>query len=113
MIKCASIIMSLVVKKTGLRGFRPGLTQTGLCSYRRRQEAWNFAFRKKRDCTICVAKTNALVSCAVTAQLICAIVFAYAKSGFLMRRLLCFKAKLIYQNLMIDVMLLTMKQTII
>ena len=89
-------------EKTGLRGFRPGLT-----------EAWNFAFRKKRDCTICVAKTKALVSCAVTAQLICAIVFAYAKSGFLMRRLLGFKAKLIYPNLMIDVMLLTMKQTII
>ena len=34
----------------------------------------------KRDCTICVAKTKALISCAVTAQLICAFVFAYAKS---------------------------------
>ena len=55
-------------EKTGLQGFRPGLTQTGLCSYRRQLEAWNFAFRKKRD-----AKTKALVSCAVTAQLICAL----------------------------------------
>ena len=29
-----------------------------------------------------VAKTKALISCAVTAQLICAFVFAYAKSRF-------------------------------
>ena len=40
--------------------------------------------------TIRVAKTKALISCAVTAQLICAFVFAYAKSGFLMTRLICF-----------------------
>ena len=39
-----------------------------------------FGFRKKRDCTICVAKTKALIRCAVTAQLICGFVFAYAKS---------------------------------
>ena len=32
-------------------------------------------------------KTKALISCAVTAQLICAFVFAYAKSGFLIKRL--------------------------
>ena len=31
---------------------------------------------------MCVAKTKALISCAVTAQLICAFVFAYAKSRF-------------------------------
>ena len=29
-----------------------------------------------------VAKTKALISCAVTAQLICVFVFAYAKSRF-------------------------------
>ena len=36
------------------------------------------------DCTICVAKTKALVSCtaALTAQLIWAFVFAYVKSKF-------------------------------
>ena len=34
------------------------------------------------DCTIRVAKTEALISCAVTAQLICVFVFAYAKSRF-------------------------------
>ena len=36
------------------------------------------------DCTICVhvAKTKALISFAVTANLICVFVFAYAKSWF-------------------------------
>ena len=34
------------------------------------------------DCTICVAKTKALISFAVTAKLICIFVFAYAKSRF-------------------------------
>ena len=33
-------------------------------------------------CTIGVAKTEALISCAVTAQLICAFVFAYAFCWF-------------------------------
>ena len=54
--------------------------------------ARNSKIKKKMDCTICVAKTKALNSCAVTAQLIravtaqliCAFVFAYAKKGFLM-----------------------------
>ena len=35
-----------------------------------------------RDCTIYVAKTKELISCAVTAQLICVFVVAYAKSRF-------------------------------
>ena len=35
---------------------------------------------KKRDCTSYVAKTKALISCAVTVQLICDFDFAYAKS---------------------------------
>ena len=35
-----------------------------------------------KDCTIHVAKTKALISCAVTAQLICVFVFASAKSRF-------------------------------
>ena len=34
------------------------------------------------DFIICVAKTKALISFAVTAQLICGFVFAYAKSRF-------------------------------
>ena len=39
------------VRKPAFRGFLPGLTQTNLCRYRRRLEALNFRFRKKRDCT--------------------------------------------------------------
>ena len=70
-------------EKTGLRDFRPGPTQTGLYSYRRWIEASNFGFRKKRGCTIRMAKTKALISCAVTAQLICVFVFAYEKAGSL------------------------------
>ena len=42
----------------------------------KRLKAGNFGFRMKRNCTIRVAKTKALISCAVTAQLICALVFA-------------------------------------
>ena len=38
-----------------------------------------FVFRKKRYCTIQVAKKKALISFAVTTKLICVLVFAYAK----------------------------------
>ena len=37
---------------------------------------------KKRDCSIRVAKTKALICFAVTAKLICVFVFAYSKSRF-------------------------------
>ena len=67
-----------VREKTNNLGFRPGPTQTGLYSHRKWLEAGNFGFRKKRDCTIHVAKTKALISFAVTAKLICGFVFAYA-----------------------------------
>ena len=40
------------------------------------------------DRTVHVVKTKALISCAVTAQLICVFVFAYAKACFLMTRLI-------------------------
>ena len=73
-------------EKTGLWGFRPGPTQTRLCSHRRWLEASNFGFRKKRDCTIRVAKTKALISFVVTAKLICVFVFAYAKKLVLSQR---------------------------
>ena len=36
----------------------------------------------KRDCTILVAKTKALISFEVTAKLICVFVFAYARNRF-------------------------------
>ena len=45
-------------------------------------------FWKKRDGAIYVAKTKALIRCAVAAQLICAFVFTHMQnSGFLMTRL--------------------------
>ena len=59
--------------------FRPGPTHTGLYHHRNRLEARNFRFKKKSDCTKCVAKIKALISFAVTAKLVCAFVFAYAK----------------------------------
>ena len=58
-------------RRTGLLGFRPGPTHTGLCSHRRSLEAFNFGFNKRRDCTIRVAKTKALIGFTVTAKLIC------------------------------------------
>ena len=39
-------------------------------------------YKKKRKCTIRVAKTKALISFAVTAKLICVFVFAYADCWF-------------------------------
>ena len=84
--QCGSVLYNRIFEprseKTGLRGFRPGPTQTGLYSYRRWLEASNFGFRKKRDCTIRIAKTKAQISFAVTAKLICVFVFAYAKVRF-------------------------------
>ena len=53
-------------------------SQTNLYSHRRWLEAGNFGLRKKRNCTIRVATTKALISFAVTAELICVFVFAYA-----------------------------------
>ena len=42
----------------------------------------NFCCRKKRNCTICLAITKALISFAVTVTLICAFAFAYADYWF-------------------------------
>ena len=41
-----------------------------------------FRIKKKKDCTICAAKTKALISFAVTAKLVCAFVFPYANCWF-------------------------------
>ena len=48
-------------------------------------------FKKKRDCTIRVVKTKALISFAVTAKLICSFVFAQAFCWFFMQWLKCVK----------------------
>ena len=76
-------------EKTCLPGFQPGLTKTGLYSHRRRLQVCKFGFKKKRDSTSYEAKTKALISCVVTAQLICIFVFTFKKAGFLMMRLIC------------------------
>ena len=65
-------------EKTNNLCFRPGSTQTELCSYRKWIEAGHFGFWKKTNCTVSVAKTKALVSCTFTKQLICAFGFVYA-----------------------------------
>ena len=62
--------------------FRPGPTQTWLYNHRKRLEAWNFGFKKKRNCTIRVAETKALICFAVTAKLICTFVFTHAYCWF-------------------------------
>ena len=67
--------------KTCLQCFRPGPKQTGLYRHERWLEAGNFGFRKKKDCTIHEEKMKMLISCSVTAQLICFFVFTY-KSRF-------------------------------
>ena len=61
--------------------FQPGLLQLRLYSQGGRLEASDFGF-KKRDCSIRVAKTKALISFAVTAKLVCSFVFAYANCWF-------------------------------
>ena len=71
-------------EKTGLRGFRPGPTQTAP----KKARILKFRFKYKRNCAIRAAKTKALISCTVTAQLIsvlvCFLFFSQRqKSGFL------------------------------
>ena len=43
---------------------------------------FKFRIRKKRACTFYVAKTKALISCAVAAQLIDGFIITYVKSRF-------------------------------
>ena len=81
-VQLCTVLIEPVHGKTNNLGFRPGLTKIRLCSHRRLLETANFGFRKKRNCTIHVAKTKALISFAVTAKLICAFVFAYADCWF-------------------------------
>ena len=57
--------MSQVDRKPVFWGFRLGRAQTGLYSHKRWLEALNFGFRKLRDCSVSVAKTEALISCNV------------------------------------------------
>ena len=77
-----SFIFELRLEKTGLRDFRAGPMQTGLYSHRRRLEAGNFGFKKKRVCTIRVAKTKAMISFTVTAKLILHLCYLIDKIRF-------------------------------
>ena len=65
-------------QKKNNRCFRPALTQTDLCNHRRRLEALNLDLRRGIGDTR-VAKTKALINCAVTTQLICAFVFGICR----------------------------------
>ena len=59
--------------------------KTGLYKHRRWLETGNFGFGKYRNFTICVAKTKALISFAVTTKLISASLFLHMQIvGFLM-----------------------------
>ena len=71
-----------VHEKTNNLVFQPGQTQTRLYSHRRKLDSGNFGYKKKRNCTIRVAKTKALISLAVTAKLVCVFVFPYANCWF-------------------------------
>ena len=65
-IRFYSVLKEPCGEKTCLWGFHSDSTQTGLYNHRRWQEAWDFGSRKYRDCSICVAKTKALISWVVT-----------------------------------------------
>ena len=56
--------------------FSRDAAQIKLYNHRSRLEPLNFGFKKKRKCSIPVAKTKALISFAVTVKLICVFVFA-------------------------------------
>ena len=64
--------------------FRTGPTQTGLYKHRRWLETGNLDLESRElyYMYICVAKTKALISFAVTAKLICVFVLAYADHLF-------------------------------
>ena len=71
-------------EKTGIWGFRPGLTKKPVCAAI--EDGWMREIsdygRRGIVRTSHVAKTKALISFSVTAKLICAFVFAKAKIRF-------------------------------
>ena len=64
-------------EKTGLQGFRPGTTQTGLYSY-----SLKFRIYEVEGLYYPCNENKGADQLRVTAQLICVLVFAYAKSWF-------------------------------
>ena len=69
-------IIELQREKPRLWDFRPGLTKTACAHIEDSQKLEISDLGIRGIFTIRVAKTKALISCAVTAQLICAFVFA-------------------------------------
>ena len=76
-----NIKMSHIMRKPKMwYHFRTGLTQIKLYKHRRWPEAGNLDFESKEIVlSVCVAETKAQISFTVTAKLICAFVFTYAK----------------------------------
>ena len=66
--------MSSDARKTNLRGFRPPANWPE--QSKKKFRSLKFWIYVEEICDICVAKTKALIRCAVTAQLICGFVFA-------------------------------------
>ena len=73
--------MSLCVRKPTIWVLTRSYTNQPVQSHKQTRKR-NSRFRKERYCSISKAKTKALISCAITAQLICGFVFAYADSWF-------------------------------
>ena len=70
--------MSRIARNPVFGVSNPVATQTAV-QPQKMPRGLNFGFRNKRDWAIYVAKTRALISCAITAHLICTFVFTYAK----------------------------------
>ena len=79
---CGSGLFEPRCEKTGFWGFPTRSDSNLAVKPQKMASGFKFGFRKKRDCTIRVAKTKALISFAVTAKLICVFVFAYTKIRF-------------------------------
>ena len=76
------LVFEPVHEKTNNFVVKPGPTQIRLYSHSIKLEAWNFGYKQRRNSTIRMAKTKVLIICAVTAQLICNFLFAYANCWF-------------------------------
>ena len=87
-IKSATFSVLLNVERKPLFGISINIRHKPRCTTNGDGFRLDFSVvRKKRDCTIHVAKTKMLISCLVTAQLICTFDCAMSKAGFLMSRL--------------------------
>ena len=91
---CVLLVLKKLIKyeqcheKTCLLSFQPDLTNEPGYIWPQKMAR---DLGMNRNCTIYVAKTKALISCTVTAQLICTFVFAsndLQKSCFLMTQLI-------------------------